>query len=153
MPVLTFSIKDLSKVVNALNSSIDPLTPNCEDLFDPTKHFNGVILDRLGHKQSDPKFSFPDPHHIDASKLEKQLWLVKDQGIYIVANTSPKPFIAYAKGCNPATDDDFYETSLSLIGGDDCCIKIPLDWFEYAVFNNKRVFKIKITKDSISLIN
>lgn len=54
--------------------------------------------------------------------------LVHDEGVYLMSNGMPrdirvpgKPgaFVAYAKHCNPKTDDDYYDNARGLVGGDD----------------------------------
>lgn len=51
--------------------------------------------------------------------------LVHDSGVYIMSNASPadldgdRSYVAYAEGCNPKTDVDYYQTARGLVGGDD----------------------------------
>ena len=59
---------------------------------------------------------------------------VHDDGVYLMSNGEPrdlihgmgrngKPqstsFVAYAKGCNPKKDAEWYDTARALVGGDD----------------------------------
>lgn len=66
------------------------------------------------------------------------LWLVGDQGVYLMSNGSPidnvakdgKPvtsFVAYAEGCNPNADDfdEWYDNKRSIFGGDDGADALP----------------------------
>ncbi|WP_249151222.1 DUF3085 domain-containing protein [Bradyrhizobium liaoningense] len=52
--------------------------------------------------------------------------LVHDQGVYLMSNGQPRDivkgqtsFCAYAQGCHPDRDADWYETARALVGGDD----------------------------------
>ena len=53
--------------------------------------------------------------------------LVHDQGVYLMSNGEPRDlikgskqsFVAYALGCDPRTDADWYDTAHHLVGGDD----------------------------------
>lgn len=55
------------------------------------------------------------------------LLFVKDEGIYLMSNGSPrdnlegqeKSYVTYADGCNPTIDDHWWETARELVGGDD----------------------------------
>jgi len=50
---------------------------------------------------------------------------VHDDGVYCMSSGLPSDmdgercFVAYAKGCDPKKDEDFYEESRYLVGGDD----------------------------------
>lgn len=66
------------------------------------------------------------------------LYLVHDTGVYLMSNANPgdwivpkeKCYVAYAEGCNPDVDSDYYETSRDMVGGDDFAEIIPInkDW-------------------------
>ena len=153
MPIITFSMKQLTPIIKQLNETMLPLRANSEDLFNPLIHNNGIVVDNGGLTQDHPDFSFPSSKNIDCSKLEKKLWLVKDSGVYLMSNATHTPaIVAYAKGCNPRTDEDWFETSQRLFGADDGCDSISLDWYTDALKHNKRVFKLKLTKSSIELV-
>ncbi len=55
------------------------------------------------------------------------LMLVHDQGVYLLSNgklgggetPSKLGLVAYAKGCDPKADADWYDTAHDLVGGDD----------------------------------
>lgn len=62
---------------------------------------------------------------------------VHDHGVYCMSNGNPRDmedeksaFCAYAKGCNPKVDEDFYEEARYLVGGDDFgeTIVVNPDW-------------------------
>ena len=58
---------------------------------------------------------------VSAVPAESALLLVHDQGVYIMSMSQPvgQRTIVYAEGCDPATNDDWWETSRRLVGGDD----------------------------------
>lgn len=62
--------------------------------------------------------------------------LVHDNGIYLMSNGTPRDiisgdehtgrsFCAYAEGCNPDIDEDWWDTSRALVGGDDFGDTLP----------------------------
>lgn len=64
------------------------------------------------------------------------LWLVHDQGVYLMSNGIPhledpeKPEgskVVQAEGCDPKKDEDWWETSRELVGGDDFVEFVPVD--------------------------
>lgn len=68
---------------------------------------------------------------------KEYLYLVHDHGVYLMsgaderfltvdAKGEPKSVTSYAKGCNPETDEDWYDTARDLVGGDDFGEVIPL---------------------------
>jgi len=70
---------------------------------------------------------------------EPALLFVHDNGVYLMSNgertkseTDSGQFVAYAKGCDPKTDADFYEESRFLVGGDDFgeTIEISNKWLK-----------------------
>lgn len=64
------------------------------------------------------------------------LWLVADQGVYLMSNGTPglmdttheppKSAVVYAAGLDPEVDkDDWYDRKVSIIGGDDMVVTLP----------------------------
>ncbi|MEY9404422.1 hypothetical protein ABIF66_004276 [Bradyrhizobium japonicum] len=58
--------------------------------------------------------------------------LVHDQGVYLMSNGLPRDiikdqssFVAYARGCHPIANDDWWETARALVGGDDFGETLP----------------------------
>lgn len=65
-------------------------------------------------------------------KTEGQILLVHDHGIYLMSNGEPRDmfnetsnYVAYAQGCDPELDPDWYETARDLVGGDDFGEALP----------------------------
>lgn len=89
----------------------------------------------------------------------KRWFLAKDQGAYIGATNGKKhddPAFArkifYFKGCNPNTDEDYYETARDKFGGDDFG-----EWLEpsiiYELAGNPKVTAmiLKVNKNNITI--
>ena len=64
------------------------------------------------------------------------LWLVKDDGIYLMSNGHPgfrtdngeRHYVVYAEGYDPRTDPEVWLRSRDAVGGDDFCESIICDW-------------------------
>jgi hypothetical protein len=66
------------------------------------------------------------------------LLFVHDRGVYLMSNGIPRDldaggsgsYVVYAEHCNPNTDEDWYDNSRELVGGDDFAevINIPRSW-------------------------
>ena len=64
------------------------------------------------------------------------LFFVHDQGVYIMSNGEPKDiitvdgkentYVAFAQHCNPKTDEDWWDNSRDLVGGDDFAEVVPI---------------------------
>ena len=109
------------------------------------------------------------PEHRSAYGQEEnpgpQLWLVGDQGVYLMSNGSPaddtgetntKLFVSYAKGCNPEADDfdTWYNNKVDWFGGDDGCD--ALDWCEtigQQLIAGAKTIRIGITANNMKLLD
>lgn len=100
-------------------------------------------------------------------KNKTKTYLVKDTGLYIMTdgpdgkNAKESGLVVYAKGCNPDTDEDYYENSRFLAGGDDFGEEINLDaWLTarkkqinaLGIKKNLDKFILKITETEITLL-
>jgi hypothetical protein len=90
--------------------------------------------------------------------------IVHDEGVYIMSNGIPgdfvepdtgspsrKRFCAYAKGCDPEKDQDFWENSRDLVGGDDFAETVQDAGQILGLIlgnKNKRVIKFEMTEDT-----
>lgn len=62
------------------------------------------------------------------------LFFVHDQGVYLMSNGNPSDvlpgsisnYVAFAEHCDPAKNDDWWEHSRLLVGGDDFGELIPI---------------------------
>jgi len=78
------------------------------------------------HKTEDAQPNFVQRYEKPDWTPEKGLWLVGDQGVYLMSNAHPKDEIAgdsvcYAEGCNPDKDDfdTWWANKNRIFGGDD----------------------------------
>lgn len=69
----------------------------------------------------------------DTMKPTPGLLFVHDSGVYVMSNGIPRDTIsadgcytAHAKYCNPTVDEDWWENSASLVGGDDFVEVLPI---------------------------
>jgi Protein of unknown function (DUF3085) len=91
---------------------------------------------------------------VGAVPASAPVMLVGDQGVYLCTDVEGgKPLVVYARGCNPLKDAEFYENKRRIFGGDDGADPIATagDMMELAK-NCKRVVKMKLTKDAITLL-
>jgi hypothetical protein len=69
------------------------------------------------------------------------LFFVHDEGVYLMSNGEPRDvvavmskaattYVAYAEHCNPKVDEDWWDNSRELVGGDDFAEVLPInqDW-------------------------
>ena len=91
----------------------------------------------------------------------KEFFFAKDHGAYFAATTRSsedntfKNSIQYLKGCNPDSDEDYYEEARHKFGGDDFGDHLPTTWlkvfFTEKRFEKKRMFSVRFNKNSILL--
>ncbi|SCU77300.1 conserved hypothetical protein [Cupriavidus necator] len=90
----------------------------------------------------------------DAAKSER-FFIAKDHGAYVGYSTGPKPeqqCLFYFKGCNPATDAEFYENARRGFGGDDFGERLPLaDLREGLAKPECKTVRITVTPRSIGI--
>lgn len=94
--------------------------------------------------------------------------LVHDQGVYLISNAiapdlaDPKDvdrqharrFVAYASGCNPETDRDWYETARDMVGGDDFAETLPWAQDMLRLLDaGEKTITIRLTEDSAELVS
>lgn len=91
-------------------------------------------------------------------KPQPALLFVHDQGIYCMSNGSPRDtvdekssYCAYAKGCDPRTDEDFYDEAEYLVGGDDFVEIFPVTEGTLQRCDQFSELEIKVNKKSISM--
>lgn len=161
MSIITFKMADVKPLVAAAKSR-QTILPTSDDLYDPNMHKNGIMLDNKGRTEEQAEnedgYFFPDEANLDKTKLIKKLTLVGDHGVYLITNVklhaphSKLGLVAYANGCNPTTDEDWWDTKADLFGTSDDSVSFPLAWAEKAIAANKRTFKLKLHEDSIELL-
>src|SRR6516162_8730636 len=99
--------------------------------------------------------------------------LVHDQGVYLVSSGKPRDivgadatdrkdaakdegrsFCAYAIGCHPGKDADWYETARGLVSGDDFVETLP--WarkLKALIDGGARIITLRMTRDSIEIVH
>ncbi len=78
-----------------------------------------------GRADAEAHGGFRHPYYgLRPDKDEKPgLWLVGDQGVYLLSNgklpDDAKPLVVYAGECDPRTNDDWFDVKRRTFGGDD----------------------------------
>ena len=87
-----------------------------------------------------------------------ELYFVHDKGIYLMTKAKRTDeeikngdYIAYAEGCNPHKDEDYYQTSRDLVGGDDFAENIPVTAEDLTLCQTYREYRIKISRSTMSI--
>ena len=130
--------------------------PTFCELNDPKLHKGGVV--KIG------EHGFPDAENLDLAKVPPALWLVKDQGIYLMSNGTPRFLldpddtdlyargrVAYAHGFNPALNTDWYDR-LGILAGDDFSAALPVSLFAKAEAPETRSIFLSVTKNHITVL-
>ncbi|ENN83789.1 hypothetical protein RHSP_40991 (plasmid) [Rhizobium freirei PRF 81] len=78
-----------------------------------------------GESDAEANGGFRNPHYgLAPGKDEKPgLWLVGDQGIYVMSNgrlrSDARPLVVYAEECDPRIGGDWFHIKRRIYGGDD----------------------------------
>ncbi|MCW8332016.1 DUF3085 domain-containing protein [Photobacterium sp. SDRW27] len=104
-----------------------------------------------------PEFMLRPLDSTSSESSVASVMLVHNQGVYLMATSylpesSPEKSIAYAQGCDPSKDVDWYQTSRELVGADDFCQPLPPEWFERAILEEYTVVRIEVTENDISFV-
>jgi hypothetical protein len=70
------------------------------------------------------------------------------------AKDEGRSFCAYAIGCHPEKDADWYETARGLVGGDDFVETLP--WarkLKALIDGGARIITLRMTRDSIEIVH
>lgn len=82
-----------------------------------------VIECGIGDAKANGGFRLPHGDISPATQASPGLWLVGDQGVYIMANgklpKGEKPFVVYSEQCHPRGDIDWWDYKRRYFGGDD----------------------------------
>ncbi|TNC80799.1 MAG: hypothetical protein C9356_11795 [Oleiphilus sp.] len=163
MPIATFDIKDVQKLVDEIKDhqkSGGRFSATMDMIFEGDNFEGGVPLNEDGHSEKECQGTFwPSSKHIKPEAIVPMLRLVGDHGVYLITNQiredgqapSKTGLIAYASGCNPNKDDD-YDDNKRFFGGDDGSVDIPVAWAELAIKSGAKHFKIKLSSKSVSLV-
>lgn len=125
MKTLIFALAVLQPILEHARNAKETM-PTMDDLCDESLAKPGAVPDKWGiYNQND----------IDVSKLKPSIFLVKDRGAYIMSaaaqrqlrnDGSQSSVVAYAAGCDPEKDEDWYDTALDICGGDDFAQRIEV---------------------------
>lgn len=91
------------------------------------------------HRERLVDFDMTTGKAITAPVEAPSVLLVHDEGVYLMSGGEPRDipnperrrhgngrsYVAYASGCDPRKDPDWYETARSLVGGDDFGESLP----------------------------
>ena len=91
------------------------------------------------------------------------LWLVKDEGIYLMSpgihpdaerTGRTRPPVSYASGFDPTRDDRMavWDRARDAVGGDDFSEEIPIDWIDSALAARAPEFVLEFRPDTIGLL-
>ena len=92
------------------------------------------------------------------------LWLVKDEGIYLMSpgicpqaesgHASERPPVAYATGFDPTREDRMavWHRALDAVGGDDFAEDVPVEWADSALAARSPEFVLEVRPDAICLL-
>ena len=146
---LTFPIDDTLKAIVEHARNAPERKPNFAELYDPDCR-------KDGKEPADDVF--PSEDDIDPSKIPFGLWLVKDQGVYLMSPGRPGldredgkgNLVSYALEAHPA-DEGCWDAARAIMGGDDCVEKLDLEFFEKAIAANHSAILVIVTPTDLSL--
>jgi hypothetical protein len=108
----------------------------------------------INHALQSKDWSMPWSHE----KPQPAILLVHDQGVYCMSNGIPRDrveeksnFCVYAKGCDPRTDEDFYDESQYLVGGDDFVEILPVSQETLQLCDQFGEVEITVTSNKLSM--
>jgi len=123
-----------------------------------------LLQELIDHAKSSTEWSMG---YAAESKPEPALFLVGDEGIYLMSNGKPglpkdeeaatkqaagenffSQKVAYANECNPEKDGDWYDEKRRIFGGDDGAETLPLSYFEPL----DTFVGLKVTSKDISVV-
>lgn len=109
-----------------------------------------------GEEDAAANGGFRNPYGLEPEKARRGLWLVGDRGVYIMSNgklpETRKPYVCYARECNPSNGGDWYEYKRRHFGGDDGIEFFPAEDLLPLVEKHPNGFlRIDLTENSIEL--
>ena len=143
---LTFTVDDNLRAIIAHARTASQRKPSYEQLYDEDLLKDGC----------EPGYS----DSIDHDKIPPCLWLVKDDGVYLMSNGTPglpgagsRPnLVVYAKEADPIHDPDgSYDNARRIAGGDDFVEAIEIDVFASAIEQGAEAILFDISDDSMSI--
>ena len=105
-----------------------------------------------------------------APPIAPALWLVKDEGIYLMSNGRPRQMVdgssaagqdldgqslvVYAEGFDPTKADPMavWYAARDAVGGDDFGEPLPAEWFKDALDRGERTITLNVTPRAIHVV-
>ena len=117
--------------------------------------FKGFVkpMQQLADEVLNGQHKFKLPYQ-DKFSEQRGVWMVKDNGIYIMNAHKRKGgnIVVYADGYNPDLNDDWWEDCRDAVGGDDFAEFIPLGIRQLMrIINNKDPLYIELTETEIKI--
>lgn len=137
------------------------LLAHAHDASEHTPNFS-QMCERRYLKEGVVAKQWPGLEDIDTAKIPAGLWLVGDQGVYLMSNgrpslrpdeTSPSSLVAKAFETDPDRHPDtWYDTKVASFGGDDGCDFITAETIQSALDATQgRPFWIDVSPDGLSV--
>lgn len=85
---------------------------------------------------------------------KKEIPFVKDQGVYFLGRSTVEEgglVAAYAKGCHPEKDEDWYDNALDACDGDDFGEYFTLEQIEKFTVPGVKKIKVRVTATTIKI--
>lgn len=115
-----------------------------------------AVLDR-GRADADANGGYRVPYQGISPETDARpgLWLVGDEGIYLLSNgklaEGQRPFVVYAEECDPKTNPDTWHYKRRHFGGDDGVEFIDAVELEQLITARPDATHFRITMDETSL--
>lgn len=118
-----------------------------------------AVIDR-GRSDAATNNGFRQPHDglAPAGQTKPGLWLVGDEGVYIMSNgrlaAGQRPLVIYAAECDPSTNPDWWHYKRCHFGGDDGVDFLDADAIErlFAASPAATHLVIEMTDNDMSLV-
>ncbi|QAY80172.1 DUF3085 domain-containing protein [Sphingosinicella sp. BN140058] len=154
--IATFRIDDRLRQIVEHATNAPTIRPNGNEMCDPDNLKPGVT-----------PAGFPGEDDIDLAKIPRGLWLVKDNGIYLMSPGNPpllddafiaanpdstRHLCAYAVE-TPADGEDSYLAARRIAGGDDFCEKLEIGLFQQVIADGAKELMIEFSDDAMSVMS
>jgi hypothetical protein len=118
-----------------------------------------MVAHSKGKKHKDTIYGQP----LVGEQYKEYLYLVHDQGVYLMSGAEERQpnenplkiscYAAYAQGCDPDKDSEWYDEARHLVGGDDFAEPLPLKMFEDIIARSgtKKTLVLTLTPKTIKL--
>ncbi|WP_297500567.1 DUF3085 domain-containing protein [Ferrovum sp.] len=151
--ILRFNVGEVRKLYNHSMAAKEHFA-SARDAFEDKYHKGGKVVMQDG-------VEWPDAKNIDTTLIPAAICLVGDQGVYLMSNGLPpmlvegsetKRVVAYAKGVDPRTDEEWYRVKRDVFGGDDGVEHLPLSLFsDLMEMDDDLEIRVSITQRSIRI--